>query len=376
MDIYVVRKGDSLWSISRRFHIDMSKLAWVNQLSDPSRLIPGMALLIPGKPNSCRRGIEVNAYAYPGVSCSILDEAMPYLTMLSPFSYELRPDGSLSSLNDEALLSAAAEGGTLPFLTVTNFTENGFSGELTHTLFNDEDVQNSFFENVLALLRQKHYCGVNFDFEYVFPFDRESYNDFLRRASSLLHSEGYYLSTAVAPKESDEQPGLLYAAHDYAAHGRYADRVIIMTYDWSYSSSAPGPVSPVDRMRDVLDYAVTVIPPCKILMGFSSYAYRWPQPWEKGKDGVAVSNSAAVQCAISCGAEISYDSIAAASHYVCYCPEGGSTVTWFEDIRSIVARLKLAEEYGLAGISIWNLNLYWRPIYRALGEMFEVEKTV
>ena len=99
-------------------------------------------------------------------------------------------------------------------------------------MFTNQQVQDRFFENMFSALHQKPYYGVNFNIEYVYPYDRDSYSQFLRRASEALHAQGYFLSTAIAPKESDSQEGLLYTAHDYEAHGRWADRVIIMTYEW------------------------------------------------------------------------------------------------------------------------------------------------
>ena len=41
--------------------------------------------------------------------------------------------------------------------------------------------------------------------------------------------------TAVAPKTSADQQGILYEAHDYRAQGEIADYIIIMTYEWGYT---------------------------------------------------------------------------------------------------------------------------------------------
>lgn len=35
-----------------------------------------------------------------------------------------------------------------------------------------------------------------------------------------MHAQNFFVSTALAPKTSGEQKGLLYEAHDYPAHGR------------------------------------------------------------------------------------------------------------------------------------------------------------
>ena len=55
---------------------------------------------------------------------------------------------------------------------------------------------------------------------------------------------GYLLVTALAPKVSEDQQGLLYTAHDYAAHGRAADYVVLMTYEWGYTYGPPMAVAP------------------------------------------------------------------------------------------------------------------------------------
>ena len=73
MEIYVVRGGDSLYGIARRYGTDAAELARINQLNDPARLVPGMALLVPGG-TADRRAIEVNAYAYPAISDAVMAE--------------------------------------------------------------------------------------------------------------------------------------------------------------------------------------------------------------------------------------------------------------------------------------------------------------
>ena len=123
--------------------------------------------------------------------------------------------------------------GETPAETITNLGETGgFSSDLAHTVLTDEGVQARLFDNIVSLIRAKDYYGLNINFEYIYPFDRDSYSQFVKRAAELLHPLGCPVSTAIAPKESAGQEGLLYTAHDYAAHGKYADKVILMTYEW------------------------------------------------------------------------------------------------------------------------------------------------
>lgn len=376
MEIYVVRGGDSLYGIARRYGTDAAELARINQLNDPSRLVTGMALLVPGG-TADRRAIEVNAYAYPAISDAVMAETMPYLTFFCPFCYQADAEGGLLPIEDARMIAAAYADNAAPLLTVTNLGRSGgFSGEIAHALFTDKAAQDALFENIFSVLRLKNYYGVNFNIEYVYPYDRDSYSQFLRRAANELHPRGYFLSTAIAPKESAEQEGLLYTAHDYAAHGRYADRVIIMTYEWGYTYSAPQAVSPVNRMRRVLEYAIGEIPPGKILMGFSNYGYSWRLPWRQGDAATVISNAAAMNLAASAGAEIKFDRTAQAPFFTYTDAAGVRRVVWFEDARSVRARLELVNEYGLAGISYWTVNQLYRPGLELLQGMFDAEKVI
>lgn len=371
MDIYIVRPGDTLWGIARRSGTSVESLAFLNQLNDPARLIPNMALLVPGPEPPERQEILVNAYAYPSIPGAVLEETLPYLSFLCPFSNRLTLSGELAALDDGRLAEAALEQNVAPFLTVTNLSESGgFSSDVAHAVFTDQAVQDAAIDSIFAALSRRRWAGVNLNIEYVYPFDRESYNQFLRRLSGLLHERGWYLTTAIAPKESAEQEGLLYTAHDYAAHGRWADWVVLMTYEWGYTYSAPQAVSPVERIRRVLDYAVTQMPRGSILLGMSNYGYRWRLPWRQGDAATVISNAAALNLAVSVGAELRFDPASQAPWFTYTDPAGQRSAVWFEDVRSVRARLDLVREYGLAGISWWTVNQLFRAGLRAQEDRF------
>ena len=377
MDIYIVKPGDTLYGIARRTGTTADHLAYLNQLNDPSRRVPNMALLVPGPERTNRQEILVNAYAYPGISDATLNETLPYLSFLCPFSSRLTLDGELVTIDDGRLVEAALAQNVAPFLTVTNLSESGgFSSDIAHAVFTDQAVQDAAVENIFAALSRRRYAGVNLNIEYVYPFDRESYNQFLRRLSGLLHERGWYLTTAIAPKESADQEGLLYTAHDYAAHGRWADWVVLMTYEWGYTYSAPQAVSPVNRIRRVLDYAVTQMPVGSILLGLSNYGYRWRLPWRQGDAATVISNAAAQNLAVSVGAELRYDSTAQAPWFTYTDASGQRSAVWYEDVRSVQARLDLVKEYNLAGVSWWTVNQLFRAGLRLQEDNFSAVKTL
>jgi spore germination protein len=231
-----VTSGESLYSIARTYGVTVDQILAVNpQITNPARISVGQIINVPTT-NPDRRSIDVNGYAFPNISDITLRSTLPYLTFLSIFSYEVRPDGSLSTIPDERLIEAARAANVAPMMVITNILEGGsFDSDLVHTILTDMAVQDTMVENIITTLENKNYYGLDIDFEYIYPEDRESYNAFLRRITETLHPLGYIVTTAVAPKISPTQPGILYEAHDYATHGELVDHVIIMTYEWGYT---------------------------------------------------------------------------------------------------------------------------------------------
>ena len=132
-------------------------------------------------------------------------------------------------------------------------------------------------------------------------------------------------------------------------------------------------VSPVNMVRRVLDYAVTEIPAGKILMGMPNYGYNWTLPFVQGTAAKPVTNVGAVTLAGQVGARIQYDETSQAPFFRYY--DGGKQhEVWFEDARSVRAKLRLVAEYGLAGVSWWNLNALFRTNFLVLQSMYSVEK--
>lgn len=374
MYIYTVKPGDTLFDIAQKNGVTISALVAANQLSDPYKLPVGLALVIPGQ-SIRERSIVVNGYAFPGISDIALLGALQYLTYLSVFSAKTRIDGTITELNDTALIRKCYVNGVAPVLTLTNQRESGgFSGDIAHAVIADEEVKTKLIQNVMEYLDRRNYFGLNIDFEYVREEDRTLYTQFLLDFAAALRRVGYSLSVALAPKISQEQSGLLYTAHDYGAVGSIADKVIIMTYEWGYTYGEPMAVAPIDKVRQVLDYAVMEMPPEKILMGMANYGYSWTLPYKKGTAARPLSLPEIPQTAYSQYADIRFDDTAQSPFFRYYDSAGTEHIAWFEDPRSIEAKLKLVSEYGLGGVSYWNINTLYRPNWAVLSGMYGIEK--
>ncbi|HIY54325.1 MAG TPA: hypothetical protein H9832_10295 [Candidatus Agathobaculum merdavium] len=81
----------------------------------------------------------------------------------------------------------------------------------------------------------------------------------------------------------------------------------------------------------------------------------------------------ATEQAVQVGAPIRFDTVAQSPHYN-YWRERAEHEVWFEDARSVQAKLLLAGEYQLRGVSIWNIMRYFPQLWLVLNQLYNIEK--
>lgn len=358
---YTVRPGNSVYSVAERFGLTPSELWQMNpSLAGGTQLYPGQTLVVYLPPTGNPPFITTG-YAYPFIDKTLLRATLPYLDFLAIFSYGFRADGSLVPLDDSELLSIAAEYGVAPMLVLTSIGDDGrFSSAAVSAMLAASAVQTNLIRNIVRTAEEKGYAAVNSDLEYIPPEYRDEYNTFISNLADALHAVGIELTVSLAPKISDAQRGLLYEAIDYAALGAAADRVLLMTYEWGYTYSEPRAVAPINNVTSVVDYALTVIPAEKIDLGMPNYGYDWRIPWVEGTPARSLGNIAAQEIAIDRGVPIMFDETAQTPFFRYTAEDSSRHEVWFEDARSVAAKLALARERGLGGIGVWQI-MRWFP---------------
>lgn len=379
MDIYVVKAGDTVSTIADQYHMEVQQIILDNQLIEPYELAVGQALFIGTGERDPSMTISVSGYAYPFIRPWILNQTLPYLSELPIFSYGFTPEGELiPPLLDESWMIRLALGyGTRPVLTLTPLGADGqFNNVLISDVVNNPLAREHLIRNLVTLMEEKGYEGINVDFEFILAKDRDAFTEFIEELTSTMRVNGYRTSVALAPKTSAGQKGILYEGKDYGAIGEIADSVLLMTYEWGYTYGPPMAVAPLDQVRKVVEYAVTEIPADKIDLGIPNYGYDWPLPFRRGiSRAKTIGNVEAVRIAVQRGAEIFFDETAQ-SPYFRYLDPAADTEheVWFEDVRSLQAKFDLIREFGLRGCGYWQIMQWFRANWLLLYENFYIRK--
>ena len=345
--VYTVVEGDTLTSVAQKQGITTSQILQNNpQIAVRDNLNPGETLVIKYANEEVIDTVVTNGYAYPYIDRNILRKTLPFLTYLSLFTYGFTPTGELIPIDDEELIALAKQFGVIPIMVLAPMDASGnFSSDSAHAMFNNPEVQTTLINNLVTAIKAKGYGGIDIDFEFILPDDKDAFLNFVKAVNSRLDQEGLVTFVALAPKTSGEQKGLLYEAHDYPTIGAVVDKVLLMTYEWGYTYGEPMATSPINNMRNVLKYGVTVIDPNKILMGTPNYAYDWPLPFVQGKTAAeSIGNQEA------------------------------DHVVWFDDVRSMNQKLRLIPEFKLSGSGVWQIMRYFPGLWMVMGSLFNITK--
>lgn len=376
MEIYIVKEGDTIDAIAGRYAVTAETLSYVNQIPYPYALAIGQAILIDDGETARTRTARSRGYAYPYISPWSLEQTLPYIGELLVFSYGFTPEGALlpPQVSDERMREQANQAGRETILTLTPFGPDGrFSNTLIHELLIQTASKERLMNELLAAMYDKGFRGVDVDFEYILAEDRDRFTSFVAELRNKMNANGYTVSVALAPKTSADQRGLLYEGKDYRGLGEAADEVLLMTYEWGYKYGPAMAVAPLNRVREVVEYALTEITAEKILLGIPNYGYDWKLPFVRGESvAITIGNVEAVQIAIANQATIRFDEVAQ-SPFFTYSYEGVLHEVWFEDVRSLQSKYDLLEEYNLKGVGIWQLMRLYRAMLLLFDSRFVIE---
>ena len=277
---------------------------------------------------------------------------------ISPFWYRVLADGRIvpyttaagASYVDPAILGFLQSRGILVIPTVANIIDGVWDGALVSKVIADPQLRASNLNALVNLAVTGGYDGIDLDYENLRASDRAAFTSFVQQLASTLHAQGKLLSVNVYAKTSEPGTWDGPQAQDWWAIGQVADQVRIMTYEYSWSTSPPGPIAPVTWVNDVIAYATSQIQPAKILQGIPYYGYDWV-----GQRGTDLVWTQARDLASHFGAPVTWDH-ASASPWFEYVSGSARHTVWFENGSSVGAKLDVTRTHDLGGITVWRLG--------------------
>ncbi len=172
-----------------------------------------------------------------------------------------------------------------------------------------------------------------------------------------------------------DQPA--YLNINYSKFGEYADKILLLSYEWGFSFGPPAAVTDFELVGNMLQYAVTQIPADKIMLGLPIIGYDWELPFVKGTSKAnALTTEAAINLALEVGAVIQYDERARAPFFTYKESDlkGGEInhIVWFKDARSIDSLVKITLDFNFDGVGIWNIMQYFDQLWLVINSQYKI----
>lgn len=282
----------------------------------------------------------------------------PALTEVNPVWYQPTDTGQVIFASDQARravdpVSADATGHKLALEpSVSNFRGNRWDGALVHRIITDPATRAAHVAALTDAARAHRWPGLDLDYESLPGSDRAAYATFVDELAGALHRDHRRLSVTVHAKTSEPGDWGGAQAEDWQALGRAADEVRVMAYDYSYANSEPGAIAPLPWVEQVVRLAVSEIPRQKILLGVATYGY----DWTAGQPGRELQWADAEALAHARGVPVAWDPVTQSAWFAYTDDQGRPHTVWYENARSLAAKIDLATRYRLDGVSIWRLG--------------------
>jgi cellulose synthase/poly-beta-1,6-N-acetylglucosamine synthase-like glycosyltransferase/spore germination protein YaaH/peptidoglycan/xylan/chitin deacetylase (PgdA/CDA1 family) len=226
---------------------------------------------------------------------------------------------------------------------ISNFSGEDFNGAPLHRILNDNAKKERLIGDLVKVIQQNHFAGINIDFEELQETSDEPLISFMKELYERLHAQHLLVTQDVSPFNSD---------YDLKQLSKYNDYVFLMAYDEHNSGSAPGSISSQRWIQAALDDAVGQMDSSKLVLAIAGYGY----DWAKGDKGVDVTYEEALSIASDEEAKVVFDT---ATYNLSYNYTDNNEVAhtvYFTDAATNFNTMRFASEYGVGGVALWRLG--------------------
>ncbi len=294
------------------------------------------------------------------------------LKEISPFSFEVKNDGSLTDplkLASEPWpgLFSAAKQKKIKIIPTIYWGD----GKAIHATLSVPAKRAIHIAAILAAVETNQVDGIDIDYENKIAASRIYFSRFIKELSTALHAKSKTLSCTIEPRTPPdsrylEVPAFIEYVNDYAVLGEYCDQVRIVAYDQTTidiklnqakrQGSFYAPIADLDWVKKVVRLTAGTISRKKLVVGVANYGYEF-RVIDKGSfydyDRLrSVSYTQAITLARQVGATSTRNNAGELSFT--YQKNGETRLVWFSDAVAIAQKVAFAKTYGLRGVILFR----------------------
>lgn len=278
------------------------------------------------------------------------------LTTISPTWFTIQDtNGNITSLASSAYVDAAHQAGLEVWGLVDNFTNQVD----TLTVLSNTQSRANMISQLITEAQNSGLDGINVDFEQITEEMSDHYIQFIRELSVECRKNQIVLSV------DNYVPGFT-SHYNREEQGIVADYVIIMGYDEHFAGSEEaGSVASIDFVREGITETLKEVPKEKVINGLPFFTRLWIES-SSGLTSQAIGMQEAETAVANAGVTASWDE-ETQQNYAEWTADGNTYKIWLEDEQSLEAKLKVMQEYDLAGAAAWKLGFEKSGIWELIS---------
>lgn len=279
------------------------------------------------------------------------------VNVIAPTWYSVTDaSGNMSSYASADFVSKMHQRGIDVWALVSDFDTNVDFAQL----YSSKAARTNMVNKLVGEAKRYGFDGINLDYENIKSAYAKDYLQFVRELSVACERNGIVLST------DNYKPEAYNRCYNLKEQSRFVDYVIVMAYDEHYAGTDAGSVASLPFVKEAVEDTVQLVGKEHVIAGIPFYTRIWTTT-----DGNTTSRAVGMQAAID---QLNSDGQVAlwnddCGQYVASYTVGNSTrQIWFEEEKSIEAKMQVIQQENTAGVACWKLGLEKSTVWSVISQ--------
>ena len=279
------------------------------------------------------------------------------VNVIAPTWYSVTDEsGNMSSYASADFVSKMHQRGIDVWALVSDFDTNVDFAQL----YSSKAARTNMVNKLVGEAKSYGFDGINLDYENIKSAYAKDYLQFVRELSVACERNGIVLST------DNYKPEAYNRCFNLKEQSKFVDYVIVMAYDEHYAGTDAGSVASLPFVKEAVEDTVQLVGKEHVIAGIPFYTRIWTTT-----DGNTTSRAVGMQAAID---QLNSDGQVAlwnddCGQYVASYTVGSSTrQIWFEEEKSIEAKMQVIQQENTAGVACWKLGLEKSTVWSVISQ--------
>ena len=279
------------------------------------------------------------------------------VNVIAPTWYSVTDEsGNMSSYASADFVSKMHQRGIDVWALVSDFDTNVDFAQL----YSSKAARTNMVNKLVGEAKSYGFDGINLDYENIKSAYAKDYLQFVRELSVACERNGIVLST------DNYKPEAYNRCYNLKEQSKFVDYVIVMAYDEHYAGTDAGSVASLPFVKEAVEDTVQLVGKEHVIEGIPFYTRIWTTT-----DGNTTSRAVGMQAAID---QLNSDGQVAlwnddCGQYVASYTVGSSTrQIWFEEEKSIEAKMQVIQQENTAGVACWKLGLEKSTVWSVISQ--------